>query len=104
VITESNILSSIKANIQSVMPGAQVFLFGSRAYGIPTEESDWDILILTQQPVTLQIKKDIHNILFPLSVQIGAFINTLIARESDWINNPSYYSLKQTIKERMVAA
>ena len=77
-------------------------LFGSRAYGTPTDESDWDILILMPQPVNKTIRKKIHDAIFPISVQIGAFINTLIVQEDDWVNNPSYYSLRQTVTKGML--
>jgi len=97
-------LSSIKSHVLAVAPGAEVILFGSRAYGAPTKESDWDILILTDQPVTTALKKEIHKGVFPLSVKIGAFINTLTVQKDDWENNPSYYSLHQTVKSRMVQA
>jgi predicted nucleotidyltransferase len=98
------ILSLIKSQVHLVVPDAKVLLFGSRAYGIPTVESDWDILILTEQPVNSAIKKDIYKSLFPLSVKIGAFINALAVQETEWLNNPSYYSLQQTIKRGMVQA
>ena len=104
MVTSNEILSSIKSQVQAAVPGAKVLLFGSRAYGKPTEESDWDILILTEQPVNSAIKKNIHTRLFPLSVEIGAFINTVTVQENEWINNPSYYSLHQTIKRGMVQA
>jgi predicted nucleotidyltransferase len=102
--TPETILSNIKAAVQSIIPAAEVFLFGSRAYGVPTDESDWDILILTRQPVTPALKKDIHNAIFPISVQFGAFINTILVEESDWLNNPSYYCLHQTTQRKMVLA
>jgi predicted nucleotidyltransferase len=104
VVLPDKILSSIKSHVQAVVPGAKVLLFGSRAYGTPTEESDWDILILTNQPVNSEIKKKIHTVLFPLSVEIGSFINTLAIQENEWLNNPSYYSLQQTVKKGMVQA
>lgn len=104
MIPSNTILSSIKSQVQKVAPGSKVLLFGSRAYGVPTEESDWDILILTENPVNASIKKEIHSILFPLSVDIGAFINTLTVQEDDWLTNPSYYSLHQTINKGVVQA
>jgi uncharacterized protein len=104
MVRSGNILSSIKSRVQTVVPDAKVLLFGSRAYGTPTEESDWDILVLTSQPVNSAIKKDIHASLFPLSVEIGSFINTLAVQENEWMNNPSYYSLHQTVKRGMVQA
>jgi len=102
--SSSAILSSIKSQILSVVPDAKVLLFGSRAYGTPTKESDWDILILTDQPVNSSIKNEIHRSIFPISVKIGAFINTLTVQKDEWENNPSYYSLHQTIKDRMLQA
>jgi len=100
----NEILSRVKSQVLAVMPEAEILLFGSRAYGIPTEESDWDILILTEGPVNAAIKKNIHTSLFPLSVEIGAFINTLTIQKNEWENNPSYYSLHQTVKGRTVRA
>ena len=73
-------------------------LFGSRANSTANEESDWDILILLKQPVSKQLKRKLQDIIFPYSVQLGAFINLLIVWEQDWLNNPSYYSLQQTIQ------
>jgi predicted nucleotidyltransferase len=90
--------------VQRVLPDAKVLLFGSRAYGVPTEESDWDILILTDDTVSTELKKNIHTHLFPLSVELGAFINTLTVQEDDWLNNPAYYSLHLTTQGRMVQA
>ena len=103
LMSNNNVITSfIKSQVQKVVPHTKVLLFGSRASGTPTEESDWDILILTEQPVNTTIKKDIHTVLFPISVQIGAFINALTVEENEWLNNPSYYSLQQTITKGML--
>ena len=95
---DNAILSSIANEVAKVLPGARVSLFGSRALGTATSESDWDILIITHEPVTRKLKTEIHNILFPISVRICSFINTLTVQEDDWKNNPGWYSLQQTIK------
>jgi len=99
---KKDILTSIKSQVLKIVPGARVMLFGSMAYGTPTTESDWDILILTKQPVNATLKKQIHDALFPISVKIAAFINTLTVQENDWHKNPSYYSLYHSISERMI--
>jgi uncharacterized protein len=99
---KKEILSSIKSQILKAAPGAKVMLFGSRAYGTPTEESDWDILILTPQPVNPALKRNIHDTLFPISLKIAAFINTITVQENEWHKNPSYYSLYQSVAGRMV--
>jgi len=57
VKTKQQILVSIKSQVQQVLPDAEIVLFGSRANGLFTEESDWDILILSDKPVTKKINK-----------------------------------------------
>lgn len=93
----NTIFTSIQSRVLDAKPNAQVLLFGSRASGTAHTESDWDILVLLQEPVTKQLKRNVQDVVFPLSIDIGAFINLLIVEENDWLNNPSYYSLHQTI-------
>ncbi len=95
--TKQEILVSIKSQVWRVLPGADIILFGTRANNLFTEESDWDILVLSDKPVTKTIKQTIHDKIFPLSVSIGAFINILVVSRKDWQQNPSYYSLRKTI-------
>jgi uncharacterized protein len=98
VKTKEQILIAIKAQIQEELPDASIILFGSQAGNSAHEESDWDILVITDKPaVTKKIKQTIHDKIFPLSVTIGAFINLLLVTKKDWQENPSYYSLKKTI-------
>ncbi len=100
----ATILFIIKTKVQSVVPDAEVYLFGSRAYGVPSDESDWDILILTKQPSTPGIKNRIHAALFPVSIQIGSFINFVLVDKTNWSNNPSYYALKKETEGKMMLA
>jgi uncharacterized protein len=95
---------SIKEKVQSILPGAEVFLFGSQVKGTATDESDWDVLILIQQEVTPAIKHQIHERLFPLSVELGRFINYLLVQESHWYNDAAYYSLRIAIDKEMKRA
>ena len=95
--TKQQILLSIKSQIQSAPPGADVILFGSRANDSFTAESDWDLLVLSDRVVTKKTRQVIHDKIFPLSVSVGAFINVLLVTKKDWQQNPSYYSLKRTI-------
>ena len=89
---------AIKQQVMQVLPDATVILFGSQANNTANEESDWDILVITDRLlITNETKKIIHNRIFPLSVSIAAFINLVIVTKKDWQENPSYYSLKQSV-------
>ena len=90
---QSEILARMKIEILSVIPEARIFLFGSRSRGDFNDESDWDILIITETAPDRMLKTKIHEKLFPLSLEIYSFINTIIVSENDWLNSPSYYSL-----------
>jgi len=99
------VVSVIENLVQQVIPDAQVMLFGSRLTGAETEESDWDILIITQQhPVDKKLKNKVHEKIFPFSVEIGCFINLVLVNKTQWLTNPSYYSLKKNLKEQNIIA
>src|SRR5947209_5267085 len=104
MLSENKIFELIKSDVHNVLPDSKVLLFGSRANGYANEESDWDILILTSNKPDYKIKKLVHNKLFPLSVKIASFINTIIVSEKDWNNNPSYYSLHKSVASKKIMA
>jgi predicted nucleotidyltransferase len=91
---KKEILEEIKNAIQHEIPDAKVYLFGSRANGVAHEESDWDILILTQKKYSKETKWKIQDALFPLSLKLCAYIDIKLIQEEEWNNNPGYYSLK----------
>jgi predicted nucleotidyltransferase len=99
-----DILFLIKSQVKTILPGAQVFLFGSRANGHPTEESDWDILILTQDKHSKTTKRLIQDKLFPISIEFSAFINLILVQEEEWQTNPAYYSLRRNIGNNLISA
>jgi predicted nucleotidyltransferase len=104
MVPQNRILSSIKSQVQTVVPGAKVLLFGSRAFGVPTDESDWDILILTKDKHPKATKRLIQDKLFPISVEFSTFINLLLVQEDDWETDASYYSLRKNIGNNLVSA
>jgi predicted nucleotidyltransferase len=100
----NKIFPSIKSLVLQVVPDAQVYLFGSRANGNATEESDWDILIITRAEVNRRLKDVLHHNLFPFSIEIASFINYVLVKEDQWFNNPSWYSLRKNLSEQILIA
>lgn len=100
---QKEILGQIKTIVQEQAPDAKVFLFGSRSRGDFNDESDWDILIILQNQPNRILKNKIHEMLFPLSLEINSFINTVVVSEEDWLHHPAYYSLYESTRHETLA-
>lgn len=98
--TREQILMTLKSQIREVIPEAEIILFGSRVNNTAHEESDWDILVVTNNAIDRKkVKQAIHDKIFPLSVAIGSFINILLLTARDWKKDPSYYALRQSLAQ-----
>ena len=84
---QETILADIKQAVLSVDKQADVLLFGSRARGDFHEESDWDILILTNEEVKLKIKFKYYDALFLIQLKHSLLVNPIIRRRVDWANS-----------------
>ncbi|HLG41626.1 MAG TPA: nucleotidyltransferase domain-containing protein [Chitinophagaceae bacterium] len=98
------ILKEIKKTVHSYLPDAEIILFGSRASGNVHDESDWDILILSDNPVDIHLKRKIRKKIYPLSWKYSTFIQTVIAEKKEWQTNPGYYALRKNISENPILA
>jgi len=62
----------------------EVILFGSKARGDDDMESDIDLLILTDEPVTWAERKEINNSLYEIQLKYDVIISTLITTATNW--------------------
>jgi len=88
----------IKAYVKGLDPEAEVILFGSRARGEAHEDSDWDMLILTERPVTLKVEQSFRHKLFELELEFGQSISVFVYSKSDWNgkqrSTPLYHNIQ----------
>lgn len=82
---KESILIAIREKLHESAPGAKVILFGSRAGGNYTAESDWDILILLDK--NRLAPDDFDEISYPL-IELGWELNESISPKlytiGDW--------------------
>jgi predicted nucleotidyltransferase len=94
----ANILGKVKEYVKALDPEAEVILFGSRVRGDAREDSDWDILILTPNAVTLKVEQSFRHKLFELELEFGQAISTFVYSKSDWNGKHRVTPLYQNVK------
>lgn len=95
-----HIAQLIKLNIKEIDPDAQVILYGSRARGEERKESDWDILVLTNYPVSTKKERQFRDHLYDLELEVEEPFSMFIFSKDNWENKqkitPFYYSINKT--------
>ncbi len=75
----------IADSIHSKDPNAEAYLFGSRARGNAKPESDWDILILVDEPIfSNKLDDKFRDDLYKLEIESGQVISLLIYPKKFW--------------------
>jgi uncharacterized protein len=99
---DNHIAERIRETINVVDSKAQVIIFGSRARGDSKKESDWDILILTDYPVSADIENVFRNTLFDLEIESGEVFSTFVYQKKDWNTRHKVTPLYRNIKKEGV--
>lgn len=96
---DKKIKERIREKINQKNPNAQIILFGSRARGQSHKDSDWDILILLNQPQVSRLTgKEYRDELYELELEIGEPISTLVFSKTEWEQKHIWTPLYQNIK------
>ncbi|MCY7358378.1 MAG: nucleotidyltransferase domain-containing protein [Rudanella sp.] len=77
-------LQQVKATVKAIDPTAEVWLFGSRARGDARDDSDWDFLVLTEQPITRDYKNLVRDRLYDVGLEMEKVISTTLKNKEDW--------------------
>jgi len=96
----STILHRIKTGISKIDPGAEVFLYGSRARGDNRQDSDWDILVIThKEKITFEYESDLRDPIYDIELEIGQVISLQVYSELDWKTRMPYSPLFSNVME-----
>jgi predicted nucleotidyltransferase len=92
-------VDSIKDSILKFVPAKYIYLFGSYAYGNPTDESDIDLYIVT--PDNINNFSEIYTkIMVDLSYKKIFFIDLLLSTESVFNSRKDKNIFEKTISQK----
>lgn len=97
--SDKEILSQIKKAVLAVDAGAELILFGSRARGDYREDSDWDVLVLSEHNVDNNLKRKISDELFYLELDNTITIGSVVIEKNKWFNEFKNYPLFFEVKK-----
>lgn len=89
---EMNLLKMCRDAVQRVDASAQVILYGSRARGEATEESDYDLLVITEGEANLGREDFMRQQLYPIELDTGSVLTLFLVRRGDW-ESPEYRAM-----------
>jgi uncharacterized protein len=97
---KDKILQRIKDVVFQTAPSSDVYLYGSRARGNAKRYSDWDILILINQPnISFENETKFMDAFYELEVETGEIISPLIYTKKDWTENYNFTPLFENVQK-----
>lgn len=83
------LLDRVRQTIRQAEPEARLTLFGSRARGEATPESDWDLLIVLDGTVSPQRADAVRHRLYDLALDTDTVLSAIIYSRERW-ESPRY--------------
>ena len=95
---EKKALKEIKDFINQTFKESKIFIYGSKTYGEPTQESDLDLLIIVPN-LNWKVKKKIINKITEINWKYDTNISPIVVSEEEWTKYPTM-PLFQEVKEK----
>jgi predicted nucleotidyltransferase len=92
-------INIIKESILRNVPAKYIYLFGSYAYGKPTDKSDIDIYLVIPDN-TISISEIYERIMVDLSIKKIFFVDLLLSRESAFNIRKNENILEETVYQK----
>ena len=82
-------LEEIQRTVHAIASEADIILYGSQARGDASPVSDWDFLILVDQPIDQNLVVRIRDRLYDLELETDNIVSSIIRTRQEW-NSPKY--------------
>ena len=95
----SGLIKKVRDEVHSLLPGAEIILYGSQARSEAGSESDWDFLVLSDQRPDQQIVIKLLDRFYDLELESDTVLSTIVRSREEW--NSELYSIlpfKETVE------
>jgi len=93
----ASLLRKVRKRVHSIIPGAEIILYGSRARSKADWDSDWDFLILLDHKPNRQIVAELRDQLYELELENDIVLSSIVRSRNEW--NSDLYSILPFKKE-----
>lgn len=83
-MNQKDFLNKIKNKVLKEDKNASLILFGLRARGDYKDDSDWDVLIITDKEANAGLKRKIYEDLYDVELEYMQPISTIIFGKEKW--------------------
>jgi predicted nucleotidyltransferase len=91
-LTDKKLLERCLEAVLGVEPSAEVVLYGSRARGDATVESDYDLLVLVDGEGSMGREERVRDRLYPIELETGAVLTVHLETRQRW-NSPLFRAM-----------
>jgi len=78
------LLCNVKHVILRLLPTADVVLYGSVARGVQEQDSDYDVLVLTDRPLSKDLERAVERAILGLELDRGIVVSTIYYTREEW--------------------
>ena len=87
------IVNKLKSRLRKKVNLHQVILFGSRARGDAEPDSDMDLLVILNEPVSRKSRKIVSDNAWEVGFDAGVVVVPVVVNRNNWENGPDKLSL-----------
>jgi|WetSurMetagenome_2_1015567.scaffolds.fasta_scaffold323722_3 uncharacterized protein len=90
---EKELVQKFKSLLEDHLHVYSVVVFGSRARGDSSQESDLDVLVVIEETETWQVRKFVYDCAWEAGFESGIVVSPIIFSRDRWENSPERASL-----------